>query len=810
MKKLSIALALLLCLVLCVFAFASCGKKKTPADTTAASTTAAQHVHDWETDFTVDKEATCTAVGSKSIHCKTCNEKKDVTPIEKKAHTPSEDYKEVTPPTCTDDGLEAKYCTVCQTVLEGEGMTRAIPAVGGNHVVAEDGWTVIEATLLKDGSKTGTCTKCGVEVKETLTSEPIVYLTNWDDATRKANPNSILNPDYKNNSPDTHYIFSIKSNVTKLRGSDGHFYPDASNENQGNDLLVEFSFLYNDTVAANASDDGTLAVMYIENNNVFNINLKTGKITAKIRSSGEGGPDEYLYELPGIASHQVPIGEYGWHRFGMRISQTATNNEGEVQYSVIATAYLDGVKIFEVDKTKYALSKHNNNTANSGLLYTATIENDELVYHDLDADGHFCDVYIMVEEIFNNKNDPNPGYVVVGDVAMACGKTFKQDVMGLTDPIEKTLVVDDKGTDDVADDVEVPASFYYWTTHEHDDVADLAWTIIEEPGTLLSGAADGLQKKYCTVCGEALASETIQGITVEKYTTEHREAVVLKHTFADLLAGGKHFYPDESNGNLGNDVIIEYSLLWNHTLGNLSRAGNEKKWQVISQRICGQNDGAENDLIWMSLCDNCGGSSCPYAGGFEYGGLRTVEVGPATMSTPDPASPTYDNYPNIGGEDRDNPEWGWHHVQIRLHEEITNADALKADTEAKATAAVYRVYTECYVDGVLLFRLSNAPTTVNGDSTLPKKNYLYTAESDGEGGINYTEVKDKGYILGLRVPSYYTDSGVAYLVYADYKCFVGTAFTQNVKKVETPVEAQFEVEAGVNLTSTMFFEANSD
>ena len=75
-------------------------------------------------------------------------------------------------------------------------------------------------------------------------------------------------------------------------------------------------------------------------------------------------------------------------------------------------------------------------------------------------------------------------------------------------------------------------------------------------------------------------------------------------------------------------------------------------------------------------------------------------------------------------------------------------------------------------------------------------------------GKTYTEVKDNGYVLGLRCPPYFTDSGAAYLVYADYKCFVGTEFTQDVKKVETPVADQLEVETGVNLTSTMFFEAN--
>ncbi|MBO6019626.1 MAG: hypothetical protein J6P88_00390, partial [Clostridia bacterium] len=770
-KKLSTALALILCLVLCLFAFASCSKKGKTDDTTKVPDTTpgeTECTHVWG-EYTVDKEATCTKEGSESIYCTICEAKKDgsTRPIAKKAHTPSEDYRVVTPATCTDEGLEAKYCTVCNTVLEGEDMTRPIPAGSGEHNV--ETWDEeVEATLLNQGYKKGTCTICSSPVEEYSESEPIVYLSNWDLETRNANPYTITNPDDSTIKP-----FGIKTNITTLRGTNGHYYPDESNENAGNDLLVEFSFLYNNTMG-NAGD-GTLTAMYIENNNVFNINLKTGKITAKIRSAGDGGPDEYLFEAPSAVSHEIPIGEYGWHRFGMRISQTAEIVADEVQYTVIATAYLDGVKIFEIDKTKYALSKHNNAYMNSGLLYTATIENDQLVYHDLDADGHFCDAYVMVEEL--PKNSANAGYLVVGDVNFACGNEFKQDVVALTDPIAKTLVLDDKGTDETDDDVVVPASFFYtFADHQHDEVDTLAWTVVEEPGTLLSGAADGMQKKYCTVCGEALAEEVIKGINIEKFTTEHRDAVVLKHTFGDLLAGGKHFYPDESNNNLGNDLIIEYSLLWNDTLGNLSKAGSENKWQVISQRLCGKGDGDENDIVWMSLCDNCGGSDCPYAGGFEYGGLRTVEYGPVTMSTPVPAEASYEKWPNIGGADQANPEYGWHHVQMRVHEEVTNLDEVKAGERA-----TYLVYVEYYLDGTLLFKLSNAPTTVNGNSTLKVKNYLYTAESDGEGGVTYTEVKDNGYVLGLRCPPYFTDSGAAYLVYADYKCFVGNEFTQDVK-----------------------------
>lgn len=44
-------------------------------------------VHDWDTEFTIDKEATCTEDGSKSIHCRRCGAVKDVTVIEATEHT---------------------------------------------------------------------------------------------------------------------------------------------------------------------------------------------------------------------------------------------------------------------------------------------------------------------------------------------------------------------------------------------------------------------------------------------------------------------------------------------------------------------------------------------------------------------------------------------------------------------------------------------------------------------------------------------------------------------------------------------------
>ncbi|MBP5610031.1 MAG: hypothetical protein J6X72_01650, partial [Clostridia bacterium] len=329
MKKLTIALALILCLLMCVFCFASCKKKnKTTNETTAATTVEATtaHVHTPAADFTVDQQPTCVRAGSKSKHCTVCNE------------------------------------IITETVT-------SVPATG-EHTVEE--WTETPSTLIRAGSKTGTCTVCHQPVTETFEkTEPIIYLTNWDDATRMADPNSILNPDYTNDKPTEHYIFGVKKNVKSIIGNDGIFYPTEEND-KGNDLLIEFSFLYNDTVAANASGDGTIAVMYVENNNVFNVDLKSGKITAKERTG-----DAYILPTPeDIAADasvkQVAIGEYGWHRFAARIHEDAKIEADAVVYTVTASAYLDGVKIFEVDKTTWATQNFAGNY--TGLLYTAEIE----------------------------------------------------------------------------------------------------------------------------------------------------------------------------------------------------------------------------------------------------------------------------------------------------------------------------------------------------------------------------------------------------------------------------------------------------
>ena len=113
--------------------------------------------HTWDEDYTVDKEATCTEEGSKSIHCGSCDATKDVTVIEKADH----DYQiETIEPTCTEDGNTYGICIVC-----GIDYDALIPATG--HTYGD--WIVdTEAACEAEGSKHQECTVCGDTVTEAI------------------------------------------------------------------------------------------------------------------------------------------------------------------------------------------------------------------------------------------------------------------------------------------------------------------------------------------------------------------------------------------------------------------------------------------------------------------------------------------------------------------------------------------------------------------------------------------------------------------------------------------------------------------
>ena len=75
--------------------------------------------HVWNTDYTVDKQPTCTETGSKSIHCRNCREVKDVKAIEALGHTLG-DWIIDKPATVEAAGSRHKECETCGAILEKE------------------------------------------------------------------------------------------------------------------------------------------------------------------------------------------------------------------------------------------------------------------------------------------------------------------------------------------------------------------------------------------------------------------------------------------------------------------------------------------------------------------------------------------------------------------------------------------------------------------------------------------------------------------------------------------------------------------
>lgn len=132
------------------------------------------HEHVWASDYTVDKEATCLEAGKKSIHCGTCDERKDITEISALGHNWS-DGEVILAPTETEKGRIRYSCVRfgCDETREEE-----LPALAHIHSWNEEYAVDKTATCTEDGSRSIHCSSCS----ETKDVEIIPALGHdWDD-----------------------------------------------------------------------------------------------------------------------------------------------------------------------------------------------------------------------------------------------------------------------------------------------------------------------------------------------------------------------------------------------------------------------------------------------------------------------------------------------------------------------------------------------------------------------------------------------------------------------------------------------------
>lgn len=115
--------------------------------------------HSWQDDFTVDKEATCTETGVKSVHCNNCSATRYSTDIAKKEHTPVEDAAAAA--TCTEDGHTAgSHCSECGTVITAQKIVNAT----GHKYTSQ----TTDATCTAAGKTVYTCSVCRNSYSETI------------------------------------------------------------------------------------------------------------------------------------------------------------------------------------------------------------------------------------------------------------------------------------------------------------------------------------------------------------------------------------------------------------------------------------------------------------------------------------------------------------------------------------------------------------------------------------------------------------------------------------------------------------------
>lgn len=81
--------------------------------------------HEWEDSRTVDIAPSCTEQGEDSVHCRNCDERKDIKEISPKGHDWSE-WKTLVEPTIISEGKEYRSCNVCGIKEE-----KALPKLSG-------------------------------------------------------------------------------------------------------------------------------------------------------------------------------------------------------------------------------------------------------------------------------------------------------------------------------------------------------------------------------------------------------------------------------------------------------------------------------------------------------------------------------------------------------------------------------------------------------------------------------------------------------------------------------------------------------
>ena len=307
------------------------------------------------------------------------------------------------------------------------------------------------------------------------------------------------------------------------------------------------------------------------------------------------------------------------------------------------------------------------------------------------------------------------------------------------------------------------------------------WTVTEPVNMFhVTGRREG----FCTLCEETIVEELKFEPTIEAFTASSGKYNTETVYYKDVR-GDKHFYPTESDPD-GNDLLVEFSILWNETVLDFDPAGNGY--------MCGRFD-KNGPFYYFSPVVGCPTSDAEVAGAFEWMGNFSTPISDSEVTTPATMcgkSSNYADYPNINGADPDHPEYGWHRIGVRYHFELL-------DGKAGAELSDYRGTVTVYLDGTAIFKLST------GDEGMQDKEaHLFNAVRDGD-TVTYSDVDSFVIPFQINRAQAKADKTV-YLALADLSVTCGDNFVMQVEKVASPEAATLTVADGVDVPAPIYFK----
>lgn len=305
--------------------------------------------------------------------------------------------------------------------------------------------------------------------------------------------------------------------------------------------------------------------------------------------------------------------------------------------------------------------------------------------------------------------------------------------------------------------------------------------------------SEGVREGDCEICG----NHVIEAIDkteadIRKYTTSNTDSddFYRVNVYEDIL-DGDHFYPTEYDPD-GKSLFVEFSLLWNETLVNAYKnaPSSSQKGYALFATLESENSASSKGMdrpFWFALTNNNPELWCQYAGGVEPDNMSKVF---AIIEGPTPsANGDKDDFVNIGA-------YGWHRVGIEYRQTFL---------EKKDGSIEYTVYVNLYFDGELVSSYDYILSGSSSSSAADLSYYLYTVDKV-DGKFVYTDIPDNRYLSVFRIQNPQTVSGTAYFPIADMYVSCGDSFVLDVRKSDSPISGSYELESGVTVDGTVYFE----